>query len=198
MAAHAHARRRLLYLVRHAAVSVVPARPAATWTLSKAGRADADALAAAFAGLSLSLVVSSPEPKALATASPIAAAAGLDVRVEAELREVERGRPVVGRDDYRRAVARYLAADVAPAGWEPRWEAAARICRCVERVVNETPGSVCIVSHGIVLTLFLAAVRGRAPDASEWAAVPLPAVGVLDAASLTELTGLVSLEEFLA
>src|SRR4051794_38807245 len=72
-----------LLLIRHAAPEIDPARPAAAWSLSEAGRGAARALGTQ---LSVDAVVCSPEPKALQTA----AAFDVPLTVDARLREHDR------------------------------------------------------------------------------------------------------------
>jgi broad specificity phosphatase PhoE len=59
------------------------------------------------------------------------------------------------------------------AGWEPAVQATARIARCPKELVAMHPGQALVaVSHGLVLTLFLAQLENRWPTVSEWRAVP--------------------------
>lgn len=172
---------RRLVLVRHAAVELRDDRPALEWALSEAGRRDAVLLARepVFAGVEV--VASSPEGKALRTAEPIAAVVGVPLIVDEGLREVARGRQrVVGRDAYVGLVRSYFAGE-GVAGWEPEAKAAERFSTAVERVLGGTAGDVCLVTHGLVASLYLARLRGLpAPNLAEWEAMPLPAVFVAD------------------
>jgi len=172
---------RRLVLVRHAAVELRHDSPAAEWDLNEAGRRAAELLAREPVFRGVEAVASSPEGKALDTAGPIAAALGVPVVVDEGLGEVLRaGQRVVGRDAYVELVRSYFAGEQVP-GWEPVGTAADRFTASVERVLGEIAGDVCLVTHGLVASLYLARLRGLpAPDLAEWEAMPLPAVCVVD------------------
>jgi broad specificity phosphatase PhoE len=149
--------------------------PPPTWPLTPAGRAAARRLARLPLFRDVSLVATSPEPKARDTAAPIAARAGLPLRQEDDLREVDRGRtPILARAEYVDLVRRYLTGERVE-GWEPPDVAHGRFARCVDRLVAESAGPLAVVSHGLVLSLWL----GLSPE--EWERIPLPAVAVADA-----------------
>lgn len=169
----------LLYLVRHAGVVLDEGAPAREWGLSEAGRADATLLAAAPVWRDLSLVATSPEPKARETARPIARAAGIQLREEADLREVGRGRiPIVSRESYEQMVNHYFCSE--PEGWEPREQATSRIVDCIRSLHAGSGGPVCVVSHGLLLSLYVASLEQRRPTIEEWRRVALPAVAMVD------------------
>ena len=173
-----------LVLVRRAQVRLDAELPPRLWELTAEGRAAAEALArlALFAGAAA--VITSPEPKARATAEPIARAAGVELRVEPDLREAERGASPV--DDRARFVAQvdgWLSGIPVP-GWEERDAAAARIVACIEQLLRSCRGDLVLVSHGTVLSLYLASLRGQARvDLAEWESIALPAVAVVDPAA---------------
>jgi broad specificity phosphatase PhoE len=147
-----------LILIRHAETEPDFSVPAERWRLSAAGRAQAGRLAAAPFWSGVEVLVSSDEPKALATAAPAAESRGLRVVALPELREVRRPPEKIG--DYAGAVRAYLSSG--RTGWEPAHEAAARVAGGFERALAEHPGrTIAAVSHGLVLTLWLAALLGR-------------------------------------
>jgi broad specificity phosphatase PhoE len=162
-----------LYLVRHAEVEPRKGVPAPEWHLTAAGHEAATLLAAAPAWRELTSIASSPEPKARGTADPIAVAAGLELRQEPDLREVRRGIPVVEREAYSALVERYLGEEPV-LGWEPLELARTRIRSCVSRLVEEASGPLAVVSHGLVLSVYL-----RLGHAA-WQRIPSPAVAVVD------------------
>src|SRR5688500_6816000 len=179
-----------IYLVRHAEVTPHAEVHAAAWSLSPAGREAAEALAGSPIWRTLAGIASSAEAKALATAQPIADAAKLPLRIEPDLQEVDRGAtPLVAPAAYVALVASHFAApDQRANGWECACAAAARITSCIERLAAETPGSLCIVSHGLVLAHLIAKLRGRAaPDLDEWRAMTQPALAVIDARTFAVL-----------
>lgn len=172
----------------------------AAWKLSPAGEQQARDLGRSPAWSKLTLIASSPESKAVATAQPIAEATGLDLRIEPDLHEVDRGMtPLVTREEYDGLVAAHFASpDESVGGWEAGADARNRTVACIERLAGSTPGSLCVVSHGLVLSHFLAHLRGEAsPDFAEWRAIPLPAVAVVDPESWKQVAPFVSLMEFM-
>ena len=181
---------RRLVLVRHAAVELRDDRPAHEWALSEAGRRAAALLARELVFDGVESVASSPEGKARDTARPIAAALGVPVVVDEGLREVARGgQRIVGRDAYLGLVRSYFAGEQV-SGWEPAAAAADRFAAAVERRLGETAGDVCLVTHGLVASLYLARLRGlTAPDLPEWETMPLPAVCVADPEAGRVLSG---------
>ena len=191
---------RSLYLVRHAEVVVSEDVPAAEWPLSEEGRRDADRLGSASVWRSVPLVASSPEPKALATAEPIAAACGRPVRVEDDLREVRRSATwTIGAERYKALVARFFSDPTGVPGWEPAGAARQRVVACIDRLVGLTHGSLAVVSHGLLLSLYVAALSGRAaPSVDEWQSIPLPGVAVVDLVPPRRASAFASVDDFLA
>lgn len=192
--------KRLLYLVRHAEVILRGDVESSQWTLSPKGGADARDLARAPEWRSLELLASSPETKTRETAAPIAGATGLELRVESDLREVERGpTPLVSRDEYVGLVAAHFASpDQSVSGWERGADARERVSACIGRLVAETTESLCVVSHGMVLSHYLAHLRGlETPPVDEWRAIELPAVAIVDPESHRLVKPFVSLMAFM-
>ena len=170
-----------LVLVRHAQVRLDPELAPERWELTAEGRAAADRLARLDLLAGVEAVVTSPEPKARATAEPIAAAVGVELRVERGLREAERGAaPVDDRAAFVARVDAWLDGTPVP-GWEERDAAAERIVACIERLLDGSSGDLAVVSHGTVLSLYLARLRRQERVAlTDWEAIPLPAVAVVD------------------
>ena len=175
--------------MRHAPVVVDTDVPAREWRLSADGRALAERLGEWPRWRRVAAVASSPEPKAVATAEPIAAAAGAPVEVVDDLREVARpGTPVMHPERYAQLAMDYLAG--ARVGeWEPAHEARERFERAVTRVVAASEGDVAVVSHGLVLSLYLRLTP------AEWRRIALPAVAAVDASSLRVVAPFASVEE---
>lgn len=159
-----------VFFIRHAAVVLDPRRPAPEWLLSEDGLDAARRLACEPRLAEVGRIVSSPEPRALGTAAPLADARGLELTVDDDLREVERGSlPVLARRDYVALVGRYLGGEGVD-GWEPAAEARARFAAAVDRHRANHDGDTAIVTHGLVLALHLGL------DPARWEALPLPAV----------------------
>jgi broad specificity phosphatase PhoE len=155
-----------LYLVRHAEVALDLERPSRQWQLTEQGRADAAELAGSRPWAEVTTVASSPELKARDTAAPVAEAAGSSLLIENDLREVER--PQV-RDGYEELVRRYLTGG-SLVDWEPREAARARFAGAVARLVGQAAGDVVVVTHGLVISLYLGL------SFEQWRQLPLPAL----------------------
>jgi len=62
--------------------------------------------------------------------------------------------------------------------------AAERFTRCLENLVEAHPEpTLAVVSHGLVITLFLARLENRWPTVAEWRAVPFTGLAVIDTTS---------------
>jgi broad specificity phosphatase PhoE len=128
----------------------------------------------------LQSIHTSYELKTVATAQRLAAPNELPIRIERDLREVE-GRAWV-ESGYANLVRDYLAGN-APYGWEPPDVARSRIRDCIDGITKQhSDVSIGIVSHGIVLTLYLADVLDLDAEASVqlWQGMRFPDVAVLD------------------
>jgi broad specificity phosphatase PhoE len=180
-----------VYLVRHVEVSLVDGVPAHEWLPTEAGLEAARRLATVPDWREVRVVATSTEPKARATAEPIAAAAGVPLRADPDLREVARDpAALVEAAEHADRVRRYLEGEPIE-GWERREDARSRFERCADRLVAETDGPLAIVSHATVLALYL----GLTHD--EWAAIPLPAVAVVDPRTRRLLRPFQSVDELL-
>ena len=191
---------RLLYLVRHAEVLLRGDVPTPAWQLSPTGEQQARDLSRAAAWSDLALIAASPESKAVATAQPIADAAGLSLRIEPGLHEVDRGStPLVAADEYHALVAAHFAEpDESVSGWETGAGARERVVGCIDDLTASTDGTVCVVSHGLVLSHYLAHLRGfPGPVLDEWRAIPLPGIAVVDLERGELVQPFVSLMEFI-
>ena len=190
----------LLYLVRHAEVLLRGDLAMTSWQLSPTGQQQARDLARSHAWRDLTLIASSPEAKAVATAQPIADASRLDLRIEPDLHEVDRGTtPLVSRSEYdARGAAHVAAPNARVGGWEPADAARKRAVACIDGLTGEASGDVCVVSHGLVLSHYLAHLRDLpSPDLHEWRAIPLPGIATVDAEKGTVVAPFVSLMEFI-
>jgi broad specificity phosphatase PhoE len=170
----------LLYLIRHSIVSPRPDEPAPRWRLSPEGRDAADALAREPFWSELHGIHTSYELKTVATAQRLAAPNELPIRIERDLREVD-GRAWV-QSGYADLVQDYLAGDP-PDGWERPEVARSRMRDCIDGIVERhSDVNVGIVSHGIVLTVYLADVLDLDAEASIelWQSMRFPDVAVLD------------------
>jgi broad specificity phosphatase PhoE len=173
-----------LFLVRHAPVKVDLSIPAHEWQLSAEGYTLAERLAALpiFAGLRT--VWASPEPKAQATAKPLAHHYAASLLVHPDLSELRRSPTnIADREAYETAVRQAFAnPETSVAGWERAAHAQRRIVGCVLELAAQTREPMAVVSHGLVLSLLLAHLRGQSQvDFAEWRSIPLPALAIVDA-----------------
>lgn len=175
-----------LFLIRHARPRMM-GDAAERWSLSQKGRREAGILARHDFWREVDLIFSSPEPKALQTAEPAARRWGIPLQVIDCLRELRRPRLV---PDYEKAIARLFAdPDKSIASIEPAAQGAERITRCLEELVAAHRGqTLAVVSHGLVLTLFLAQLENRWPTITEWRAVPYAGLTVVDTNTWSPIT----------
>ena len=170
----------LLYLIRHSAVVPDPTSPGARWRLSPKGREAADVLAREPFWSELHGIHTSDELKTIATAQRLAAPNDLPIEIERNLREVE-GRTWV-EAGYAALVRDYLTGDP-PDGWELPATARARVRTCIDGIIEQYPDqNVGIVSHGIVLTLYLVDMLRLDANAATalWKSIRFPDVAGLD------------------
>lgn len=179
---------RKLVLVRHSVPEIIPDIPASQWRLSDEGRLRCETLAERLAGFELGTVVTSTEPKAVETGQIVAGILGLPIESAPGLHE--HARPNVGllasKEEFQARVASVFEhPDQLVFGSESGDEAHARFAAAVDAVLRQHPsGSLAIVSHGTVMTLFVARTIGVDPIPF-WKSLGLPAFVVL---SLPELS----------
>jgi broad specificity phosphatase PhoE len=172
-----------LVLIRHARVTVDPRLPADQWRLSAQGIEAASALCRDPAVAEVSLFYTSSEPKALATALAISGRQAV-VQVP-DLRELDRS--AAGWLD---TAAEYAALveelfrhpDEPVRGCEPATVAQRRIVHAIDTLVAAHHGrTLAVVSHGIVLALYMCHVKRLArPDPAIWRSIGFPDLAVVD------------------
>jgi broad specificity phosphatase PhoE len=167
-----------LLLIRHAQPEVVPGVPAREWPLAPAGRAAARALAGRLAGTHvLARLTSSDEPKAQCTARIIATELRLPLAHDADLGEHRRERaPYLAAEAWDATIARFFAEPEALVlGEETARATLDRFGAAVTRQVARDPGAdVALVTHGTVMTLFIAAHNPQVEALAFWRALALP------------------------
>ena len=162
-----------MLLVRHSAPELDPSVPSEEWRLSEGGRLRCRALAERLAEQRPQALVASTEPKARETAELIAPALGLDVQLSDGLRESAR-RTVgwLGPDEIDRGIRElFERRDEVVFGEESASAALARF----EAAVDPLPDTAVVVTHGTVLSLYVAARTGRDPY-ELWRSLDLPDV----------------------
>ncbi|MEA3335401.1 MAG: histidine phosphatase family protein [Chloroflexota bacterium] len=171
-----------LILVKHSLPQIDPQIPSATWRLSEVGRTRCLALASTLADYKPDAVVASVEPKALQTAQIVGQRLGLPVETAPDLQEHDR-RNEPWRDDpaeFERSVQGLLEnPQELVYGTETGAQALRRFSSGLAAVTGRyRDQSVAVVSHGTVISLFVAQVAGLEP-VSFWRSLGLPSVVVL-------------------
>ena len=168
-----------LYLVRHAQTRPT-ALPAETWPLSEQGFRQARKLAELPFWSDVQLICTSLEPKALQTTQMVAERHSLPIEPAFDLRELRRTGERVA--DYEAAVCEVLEHPTKSFhGWEPAGEAQTRIVTAIERLLMLHEGeTLAVVSHGLVLTLYLAYLTDAPPTLDLWQSLPFASATQVD------------------
>jgi len=152
--------------VRHSKPVVTPDVPRADWALSHDGRTLAAEL-----GKRLQLqadfhVIASTELKAVQTAELLGAGS---VTVDKRLVEIEK--PWYDEAQaHAQAVTKYLSGEHLDA-WEPQGDALARFTAVID---DHATSSLILVTHGTVLSLWLAQVLSNFDAAAFWSSLTMP------------------------
>jgi broad specificity phosphatase PhoE len=183
---------RKLILAKHAMPQLQADMPAARWHLSADGIAGAKRLAERLRAHEPNMIVSSTEPKALETATIVAEALGVRLDSPFGLHEHERPEPgLLEQAEFERRVAELFARPIEVVfGAESAADALRRFATAVDRAVADDRGNVAIISHGTVISLFVAA-RAHEDGRALWKTLGLPSYVILELPTfrLTELVG---------
>ena len=144
-----------IYLIRHAQGHPTNRVDEPEWPLSKLGRRQAGRLPELLASLHIERIVSSPYARCLDTIGPFASASGIDIAIDAGLRE--RRITLELRKDFSEVLARsWEDFGFALPGCENSGEAQRRIRAAIEDAAQRHAGrTVAVCSHGNVISLFL-------------------------------------------
>ena len=157
---------RRLVLVRHSKPEIEPNKPASSWGLDEVGRRCCELLADRMRGFNPSVVWSSREPKAVETADIVARAFGVPVRTADGLEEHHR-RDVPyfpTMDEFESAVEQFfLSPDRLVLGSEMAGQALTRFTAAIDGVIDAGQADSVVVTHGTVMTLYVASVAGVRP-----------------------------------
>jgi broad specificity phosphatase PhoE len=176
-----------LILVKHATPQVSPDVPSNRWVLSGERDRQCEWLADALAAQGATRLYSSIEPKALETASYVARQLRLALHPRFNLHENDRtGLGLVNEDVLRSKIREFFQqTDRCVIGRETANSARRRFTTSVAGILAEDHGRpLAIVTHGTVLSLFVAQYNNLAPF-ELWSRLGLPSYVVLDAASLS-------------
>jgi broad specificity phosphatase PhoE len=174
-----------LILIRHSVPDIRRDTPAAQWRLSADGVTKARALARSLEPTAVR-VFTSVEPKAVETARALADEWGLETEEAAGLHEHERPHAqMLTREEFERRVRELFSRPAEVVfGAESADEARRRFTMAVMRLIARTDGDVVVVTHGTVLTLFVAETTGVEPFAF-WKKLSMPCAVVLRLPELT-------------
>ena len=180
---------RKLILVRHSLPVISSEQPASQWQLSEEGRRRCERLGELLAPHRPGAIFTSTEPKAIETGQIVGKQLGIPVEAALDLHEHERpGTGVSTVEQFQAKVARLLQyPGESVFGAETGDEARERFSAAVDNVMRQHPdGNLSIVSHGTVITLFVARAAGIEP-VPFWKELGLPAFVVLSYPSLVLL-----------
>ena len=177
-----------LVLVKHSLPTVVETVPAAAWRLSPAGAARCVTLAERLRPFDARAIASSIEPKAVETATLVGQELDMPIDIVEGLHEHDRrDAKLLGDSEYAAAVTSLFARPRELVfGRETAEAALARFDAAVTGLLARTPAvdDVIVVSHGTVISLFVAAHAGT-DGLALWKALGLPSFVVLDRADLS-------------
>ena len=166
-----------LIFIRHAAVEIDPTVPSNEWRLSANGRSATRRLASQIILHNPSRIITSTEPKAAETGQIVAAELGLPCQTVPNLHEHERSSVgyFASKADFETAVAHFFAhPSQLVFGDETANQARDRFDTAVHTLLAAGPNeTLAIVTHGTVLTLFLAHYNQFAP-VPFWQTLHLP------------------------
>jgi broad specificity phosphatase PhoE len=176
-----------LILVKHSVPEIEEGRHASAWPLSKEGQFRAHQLALELERYVPEAIFSSPEPKALETAEILARHFELELETVPGLREHDRSKvPYLPHEAFQDSLRTFFQyPDERVFGRETADEAHARFYRAVHSILNEhNHKTVLVVSHGTVISLFVARLTGGS-DVELWSKLGLPSFVALDLNSST-------------
>jgi 2,3-bisphosphoglycerate-dependent phosphoglycerate mutase len=172
---------RKLIVVRHSLPVISSEQTASLWQLSEEGRRRCGRLAEMLAAHPPAAIITSTEPKAIDTGQIVGERLGIPVETAPNLHEHERpGTDLDTLEQFQAKVARLLEnPSELVFGAETGEQARERFSAAVDDAMRKNPaGDVAIVSHGTVMTLFLAHAAGIDP-VPFWKGLGLPSYVVL-------------------
>lgn len=172
---------RRLVLVKHSMPEIEPDKPASAWRLGKVGRRRSEALAVRLRDFNPDVIWSSREPKAVETADIVAGSLGIPVRTADGLEEHHRNRvpyfPTM--DEFESAIKRlFCKSDQLVLGTETAGQALNRFSAAINDVIDAGQKDSIVVTHGTVITLYVASVAHVQPFCL-WRRLGLPSLVVL-------------------
>ncbi|MYD51468.1 MAG: histidine phosphatase family protein [Dehalococcoidia bacterium] len=172
---------RRLVLVKHSMPEIDPDKPASAWKLGEVGRGRAESLAGRLREFSPSVIWSSKESKAIETAETVARELGVQVEIADGLEEHHRENVpfMSSKDEFEEAVERFfLHPDELVLGTETANQARDRFAAAIDKVIGAGQTDSIVVTHGTVITLYVASVAG-VQRMGFWRRLGLPSYVVL-------------------
>lgn len=165
-----------LLLIKHSHPLIQPGTPPHKWHLSKEGFERSKRLAEALETYDLSSVFCSPEPKAVETAEIVCRQLSLPEPEQIEgLHEHLRSKEPFGTPEtFQAAIARLFDhPDDLVYGEETAAQASSRFRGAVNQAIERTAGETAVVTHGTVISLFVAEAANMHPFPL-WESLGLP------------------------
>lgn len=179
-----------LILVKHSLPEILPEIPASEWHLSVEGRQRCQVLADELAGHDPDLIFSSSEPKAQETAQIIAQQLVKPLFIVPGLHEHERKTVrFTNEEQFEASVKEFFEQpDALVFGEETAAQSLNRFSNAVYQLISQNRDqNLVVVSHGTVITLFVAANCGIEPFPF-WSRLDLPSFVVLSLPDLVVLS----------
>lgn len=174
---------RHLLLVKHSLPEPIRGLDAIRWHLSAEGRARCAALADRIGPHAPAALFTSNEPKARETALRLGQALGLPAQSAPNLHEHDRtGVPWLGQDEFESSIRAFFTnPDESVFGRATARQATARFVAAEAILARHQTGTVAVVAHGTVISLYFAAKTGIDPFPL-WQRLGLPSLVVLELA----------------
>lgn len=162
------------YFARHAHTQVVPSRRANLWNLSPEGQEGARRLAEAVRDKQIDHVITSGEPKTIQTGECVASSLDIPLTRDPDLGEQRRGNSAFIDDPahFRQTIRQlFERPNEVVYGTESANQALSRFGTAAAGHMSDT--STLIVTHGTVLSLYIASVTGQS-GYEIWSKIGMP------------------------
>lgn len=157
---------RKLVLVRHSQPRIEPDVPAAEWRLSELGRRRAESMAARLRDYGANRIWCSREPKAVETAEIVGSTLGLPTRIRDGLEEHHRQSVpfFATTQELEQAIEEFFSQPSRLVlGTETVSQARDRFSAAIAAVLEAESGDAIVITHGTVMTLYLAPMADIRP-----------------------------------
>jgi broad specificity phosphatase PhoE len=171
---------RTLYLIRHATPAIQPTVPSPDWPLSERGIEETRRLSRTAKSWGLQALYASNEAKAQSTALVLGEELALPVGVVEGFQETRLDVWIGNSDEFGDAVRQILEQP------ELSWRGAERAATAAERfaagvsIISEGPFPAAVVSHGRVITAWLAERLSIDDPFTLWRSIPMPGWASID------------------